>query len=317
MGGFVARAACKLHNSKEDVLGVIHGVHPAAGAAAAYWRCKAGFERASFYDVMPWVLGTNGEEVTCIFGNSPAPLELLPNKHYKDSSGNAAWLRFPQQDGTIASFPASGDPYEQIYKTKDNIFWRMINPTWLEPGAGGKGSKYADQDIAWDAYVQKVDDGKQFNDDLNPDRIWFHDKTVQLYSTGLSTVDKIIFSKEECTVKEGEHGNIGSWVTPSTRGNYIDYLDKHGLITSDASAVTHQVRMASPKECGTTGDSTVPLTSASIGDPNEKKEKTQYSFKGVDHQNFYKDSNVRSAVFDVIKDFAWHRIDTVKGCFKK
>jgi pimeloyl-ACP methyl ester carboxylesterase len=43
MGGLVARSACVVHGAEEKVLGVIHGVQPAAGSPAAYWRMKAGF----------------------------------------------------------------------------------------------------------------------------------------------------------------------------------------------------------------------------------------------------------------------------------
>lgn len=45
MGGLVARSAINLHGAKDRVLGVIHGVQPATGSPAAYWRMKAGFER--------------------------------------------------------------------------------------------------------------------------------------------------------------------------------------------------------------------------------------------------------------------------------
>lgn len=45
MGGLVARAACMMHGAHSKVLGVIHGVQPAMGAPAAYWRMKGGFER--------------------------------------------------------------------------------------------------------------------------------------------------------------------------------------------------------------------------------------------------------------------------------
>jgi pimeloyl-ACP methyl ester carboxylesterase len=46
MGGLVARSACKRFGGEALVLGVVHGVQPALGAPAAYWRMKAGFERA-------------------------------------------------------------------------------------------------------------------------------------------------------------------------------------------------------------------------------------------------------------------------------
>jgi len=45
MGGLVARWACEQEGARDKVFGVVHGVQPAVGAAAAYWRMKAGFER--------------------------------------------------------------------------------------------------------------------------------------------------------------------------------------------------------------------------------------------------------------------------------
>jgi hypothetical protein len=117
MGGLVARSACVLHGAESKVLGVVHGVQPAHGAPAAYWRMKGGFDRPGdtpggeggfmsylrnpvktfkrkpLGTVGAWVLGTDGEEVTSLLGNMPGGLELLPNHLYTDNTGKKSWLR--------------------------------------------------------------------------------------------------------------------------------------------------------------------------------------------------------------------------------
>ena len=84
MGGLVGRSASMLHGLKDKILGVVHGVQPVTGAAAAYWRVKAGFEGAN---AASRVLGNSGKNVTPILGNMPGGLELLPNKLYETGGG--------------------------------------------------------------------------------------------------------------------------------------------------------------------------------------------------------------------------------------
>ncbi len=96
MGGLVARAACRTlerRGANETILGVIHGAQPATGTPTAYWRMKAGFERAGgeapgeyaawLQNPLKWLkkkltsgitartLGTDGEEVTSLMANMP------------------------------------------------------------------------------------------------------------------------------------------------------------------------------------------------------------------------------------------------------
>src|ERR1051326_4103672 len=65
MGGLVARAASELAGARDSILGIIHGVQPATGAAAAYWRIKAGFEG---FGMTSRVLGTPGPNEPAIMG---------------------------------------------------------------------------------------------------------------------------------------------------------------------------------------------------------------------------------------------------------
>lgn len=70
MGGLVARSACRLHGAEGKTIGVIHGVQPATGAAAAYWRMKAGFECTSDFKppLVDVGLGLSGMALGAISG---------------------------------------------------------------------------------------------------------------------------------------------------------------------------------------------------------------------------------------------------------
>lgn len=73
MGGIVGRTVCGLPGMREKVLGAVHGVQPAHGSGAAYWRMKGGFERANLAQAAAaWVLGTDGREVTQTLAEMPA-----------------------------------------------------------------------------------------------------------------------------------------------------------------------------------------------------------------------------------------------------
>jgi len=213
MGGLNARSACMLHGAQSKVLGVVHGVQPALGSPAAYWRMKGGFERPGdapkdeaglmiylrnplksakrkpLGTVGAWVLGTDGEEVTSLLGNMPGGLELLPNHLYADNTGNKSWLSFPSADGlSVVRLPKS-DPYKEIYLEKD-VFFRLVKPDWLDPG------KVEDEDNQdrgpWDFYTQHLATAKKFHADLEART---HPQTYQFYSEGLNTADRIVFKR--------------------------------------------------------------------------------------------------------------------------
>jgi len=213
MGGLNARSACMLHGAQSKVLGVVHGVQPALGSPAAYWRMKGGFERPGdapkdeaglmiylrnplksakrkpLGTVGAWVLGTDGEEVTSLLGNMPGGLELLPNHLYTDNSGNKSWLSFPSADGLSVVRLPKNDPYKEIYLEKDG-FYRLVNPDWLDPGnAPNPRSKKLGP---WDSYEVYLSAAKQFHADLQTKA---HSQTYQFYSEGLNTADDIVFRR--------------------------------------------------------------------------------------------------------------------------
>lgn len=77
MGGLVARACSILPDMTTKIVGIVHGVMPATGAAVAYRRCKIGMRDESFGASL--VIGSNGQEVTAVFAQAPGALQLLPS----------------------------------------------------------------------------------------------------------------------------------------------------------------------------------------------------------------------------------------------
>ncbi len=204
MGGLVVRTACKNHGAESKVTGIFHGVQPATGSPAAYWRMKAGFERpgpgptGSLWDwlknpikmaihkglgtVAAWVLGSDGEEVTSLLGNMPGGLELLPNKRYTDNKGNREWLNQTDSEGRAVTLP-KGNPYREIYLAQE-VYYRLVDPKWLDPGKREKSSKKYVEETPWDGYAEHLKTAEQFHDTLGD---YVHPNSDQFYSTGVYT----------------------------------------------------------------------------------------------------------------------------------
>jgi pimeloyl-ACP methyl ester carboxylesterase len=77
MGGLVARSFSQ--DNAGLVMGVVHGVMPAVGAAAAYYRMVAG---AEWTGVDADMIGPTGAHNQPVMGFSPGALQLLPTKEY-------------------------------------------------------------------------------------------------------------------------------------------------------------------------------------------------------------------------------------------
>jgi hypothetical protein len=132
MGGLVTRAIVhpSIGGMSDRVLGVIHGVMPAAGAPAAYKRVRCGVEGAG---ITAEVLGQTGAKVTAVMANSPGALELLPSAKYGNS-----WLKIKQGGQVIKALPVSGDPYAEIYQVK-NTWYGLLVDEWLNPARDSEG----------------------------------------------------------------------------------------------------------------------------------------------------------------------------------
>jgi pimeloyl-ACP methyl ester carboxylesterase len=135
MGGLVARALVhpKMGKMHDKVLGIVHGVMPATGAAAAYKRMRCGFEDPGLNSMSPIVsttakvLGNFGSEVTAVLGNAQGGLELLPSQAYGNN-----WLRITHRGQRLKALPQKGDPYEEIYKLRGK-WYGLLRTEWLNP----------------------------------------------------------------------------------------------------------------------------------------------------------------------------------------
>lgn len=320
MGGLVARSACVLHGAQSQVLGVIHGVQPAVGAPAAYWRMKAGFERAGIKStVAAWVLGTDGEEVTCILGNAPGGLELLPTKDYTANDGSKQWLHVTLKSGRKISLP-NGDPYAEIYriggpssktpKKLDASFWRLVNPEWLDPMDSGAKIILKKTKKSWERYSYCLELAETFHKQLGTK---FHEPTYQFYSSGLGTVDKIMFMHEDFFYRKKRA--LGVEITEpsrkvSCRGEctmYADICNQEIARPLPQPQKTFLACMSRISDYREGGDGTVPDSSG--GALKGKGIKKVFILKKYDHQDVYKKRGARDFVITAVRNSALKRIE--------
>lgn len=162
MGGLVARWHSEVENHRDHVLGIVHGVMPATGAATAYKRVKSGTEGTAGI-----VLGANAAEMTAVFAQAPGALQLLPSKDY-----GMGWLKV-LDDRQIHALPKT-DPYEEIYLNRAN-WWGLCDDKLINPIDERK--KAIDKD--WNTYANLVDKQvKNFHSKLGRQ---YHPNTYAFY----------------------------------------------------------------------------------------------------------------------------------------
>lgn len=152
MGGLVARHCSEVLGMRERILGIVHGVMPAIGAAAVYRRFKAGTEDpTAWYNVggaaAASALGNDAAEMTAVLSSAPGPLQLLPTPEY----GNG-WLCI--KDGkTTFTLPQKGDPYGEIYAVRGK-WWSMCEDHLINPLNDERDAKKrkAVMDADWKAF---------------------------------------------------------------------------------------------------------------------------------------------------------------------
>lgn len=138
MGGLVGRAILHpaygnlLADKSLKVLGMYHSAMPTLGAAATYRRMRFGFQEkeGKVATIQAEVIAINGEHATAILANTSAPLEMLPAIGY-----GKEWLKIVDaKDNVIRSWPsADEDSLKNIYLQPDSNWWRLINPSWINP----------------------------------------------------------------------------------------------------------------------------------------------------------------------------------------
>ena len=160
MGGLLTRRLVQLRSA--DIAGVVHGVMPAEGAAAAYRRIVTG---SGDVGALPaYVLGKNTEHVTAVLANAPGGLELLPSKVYNSGKpwlflNGSGLMNGKDLHTNVVPLPKS-DPYEEIYKA-DGVWWEMVKGELIDPAKIVKRNN--PQQSVKDVYKDKIDDVKKFH----------------------------------------------------------------------------------------------------------------------------------------------------------
>lgn len=222
MGGLVTRYASEAAGANSKVLGIIHGVQPAVGAAVAYWRIKAGFEADGLISkIASRVLGNSGPTVTPILGNMPGGLELLPNKDYLDPDGSPQWLRVEYEGKSLLAAPKA-DPYKEIYRRPatgnevnhpDRDYWGLVDPDLLNPDliTGGTSAKdlaaaAADTDTPWDLYLCYIEQAEAFHNTLGTKT---HSDTYTFHGTGHDTICNVLMEVESVWIERNSYVKRG------------------------------------------------------------------------------------------------------------
>ncbi|MFV0673972.1 esterase/lipase family protein [Variovorax sp. tm] len=293
MGGILARAM--MHADYGDIrhriLGVVHGVMPTTGAAAAYKRMRAGFEGSN----KPWwhlkarliggitqgVLGDNGEEVTAVLANAQGGLELLPAAAY-----GTQWLQVQDDNGKFLAKWPSSDAVSEIYTLDRDKWWRLINPDWIDPaGQAGKpkeeGGKPTEQ-IGLEATTTRIEDAMRFADSI---RDTFHPRTYAHYGSdpGQPAWNDLVWR-----VVNGDPVIAGDPLTwPLLPGHEGDNGEGLLRVKGDRGEVL-KLKLQPPM---TPSDGTVPVERSAA----KVRAKAKFVQAGYDHQGSYSDANASAA----------------------
>ena len=314
MGGLVARWASEEAGAKGQILGIIHGVQPATGAPAAYWRMKGGFEGGA---VTSRVLGKNATEVTPVLGNLPGGLQLLPTHNHVATSVTKPWLTVTQNGKAILSLPGSS-PYSEIYRVRavvkpakgakpsNNNYWGLVDPELLDPensnaqsshtGGTGKNNLDADANVCrdnWGQYLSMLNIAETFHQKLGKKK---HAETLNFWGTGHNTADVI-----ELRIRPANSGETKSQEPYPDRGF-------RGFFTG-ASGNLMVAEMQNPAGGG---DGTVPISSASALKSAGKTVPAETGLK-VEHQPAFEDGKAQDFTVKAIIALCQKRYQSQRG----
>lgn len=287
MGGLVARACSQLPGMAQKIIGMVHGVMPATGAAVAYRRCKVGMRDEDL--VAGLVIGSSGKEVTAVFAQSPGALQLLPSEDY-----GANWLQVVDPASKpLLSLPAV-DPYEEIYLKKGK-WWSLIREEWLSPNEG--------MPVSWQNFSKNILVAREFHRMLSKH---YHHNTYVFYGGGS---DKGSFSKVIWKLKAGiAPSNLGRGPSSSDVLNLHDrdirtdgfnklYVGGASVINTtgrgDASVALLTETSHWEIQCGhhdSPGDGTVPAISGKaprVGGGRSVLQ--QFELQKIQHEPAYRD----------------------------
>ncbi|VEI72003.1 hypothetical protein [Serratia rubidaea] len=240
------------------MLGVVHGVMPALGAAATYRRMKAGTEYPEG-NLEGWatsqVLGGDAEAMTAVLSQAPGPLQLLPGKGY-----GTRWLKI--MDGQHVNFYPKEDPYNEIYLQRE-AWWRLCEEQFINPGIVLSKSEL---DKEWFYYAEMLsEDVRTFIEGLSGK---YHINSYAFYSA-----DPLFPSYGE-VCWQSKTPLIEQWINKgrgrnTEAGRALDITEKgnHRSVSTPlkgegwAQGVYQSWRLLPPQEAG---DGTVPVHSGRI-----------------------------------------------------
>jgi hypothetical protein len=294
MGGILARAL--IHpdygNIKSKVLGIVHGVMPTTGAAAAYKRMRAGFEGGAAANVVANVtqdlLGNDGAKVTAVLANAQGGQELLPAAAY-----GTEWLHVQDQNGKFLARLPQGNAVDEIYTQGPQKWWRLINPEWIDPAGqsmmpkerGGKTK----QQIGSKATMERIKEAMKFADTIENT---FHERTYAHYG---NDPDHPAWNEVSWRVIDGDAAKAGdpaNWtMVPGEKGD-----NKTGLLKVRGSYGTELIlKLQSPLAAA---DGTVPVERSA----SKVKAKLKFVQRGYDHQNSYTNPDAdASTLYSIVR----------------
>ncbi|MGK5035852.1 esterase/lipase family protein [Janthinobacterium sp. LB3P118] len=298
MGGLLARALMHprygnmLNDKSVKILGIYHNVMPTLGAASAYKRMRFGFKEKSgpINTLEAKIFGIDGEHATAILANAPAPLEMLPSMAYGQE-----WIKVVDAtDKLLWSWPRGKDSaVESIYLQPANAWWRMINPSWVNPAnippkkGGGINN-----------VMRRLKDASELLKEIEQ---IFHPNTYASYCAS-----KKFLSYGEITFKvieglEIKNSSDSERIIPSPNKWQLLTDDAKGNLTVQAGTRVLKLKLQPPNS---TGDETVPSDRSAKHIPGEKFSHGAKSENGYEHQNSYSHPHVLASMLYSIVQIA-------------
>ncbi|XZW62632.1 esterase/lipase family protein [Acinetobacter baumannii] len=316
MGGLLTRRLVQLRSA--DIAGVVHGVMPAEGAAAAYRRIVAG---SGDVGALPaYVLGKNTEHVTAVLANAPGGLELLPSKAYNNGKpwlflNGSGLMNGKDLHTNVVPLPKS-DPYEEIYKA-DGVWWEMVKGELIDPA-----KKLNPKLSAKTNYNIKIDFVKKFHSKItnkyHPCTYvnYGHDSKHLSFGTLTWTLDRPLrglTAEQMKRLPRATAKQIGTYRQKIVQEQMVKIKEGKGADANNRdlalenngiryiSLVSGNLGVFSISNQNAAGDGTVPHQSGSapLKQPGVKQ---VFKMEGFDHQGSYNNTLVRrSVLYSIVK----------------
>jgi hypothetical protein len=305
MGGLVGRAIIHpdIGGIQEKILGIVHGVQPAVGAAAAYKRMRAGFEDPGMMSfekaqletsIGAKVPGNYGDEVTAVLANSPGGLQLLPSRAYGEG-----WLQIRHNGETLDRLPVKNsstgevDPYADIYRLRGKWYGLIPDERWINPSnlREEQGGGYFDRTVKY------LDVAKRFHMTIEAS---YHPCTYVHFG---DDKENLSFGNVVWEIDSG-CADVSGWqnwrLLINDRQGHLK-IERYDASIKRVGVTTFpsvSVKISPPDE---PGDQTVPVRSAEH-QFNSGKCKAVFRQEGYEHQGSYLNSRaIASTLYSIVR----------------